>query len=301
MSGSDRRSGPGPGPTRRPSARPDRELVAAIRAELAGIDPVRPCDRLAQLDGLGDGPGPRDVPLARLVHRLGGPVDRRQFDWDGAQEHCRVAWLRGMFLARGSLSLASGRTHLEFVVGPGEAPELARRLDALGLPASTRSRRGRGVVTWKSATAVTLFLQRIGAGATVLELESRQVARELRGDLNRVLNAEAANLQRAVVAAERQLQAIEILAGDGRLVEQPYPVRLVADARVATPEATLAELADRAGVHRSTAQRALERLERLAFEVHEGPPGRRPTRGDGPDEARVAQERAGAPAARPLA
>jgi DNA-binding protein WhiA len=270
-----RRGGSATAP-RHPSARPDRELVAAIRAELAAIDPIRACDRTAQLLGLGDGPGPRDVPLARLVHRLGGPVELHPFDWDGASEHCRMAWLRGRFLARGSLSLASGRTHLEFVVEPAEAPELAQRLRAIGLPAATRVRRGRGVVTWKSAGQVTEFLQQVGAGASVLELESRQVSRELRGDLNRVLNAEAANLQRAVLAAEQQLAAIEILAADGRLAEQPRPVRLVAEARVTTPEATLSELAERAGVHRSAAQRALERLERLAFEGQRG--GRRPSR-----------------------
>ncbi len=261
--------------------------MAAVRAELAGIDPPRTCDRTAQLIGLGEGPGPRDVPLARLVHRLGGPIDLPPFDWDHAADHCRVAWLRGCFLSRGSLSLASGRTHLEFVLDPDRARELAGRLAEIRLPASFRTRRGRGVVTWKSATLVTSFLQRIGAGATLLELEARQVSRELRGDLNRVLNAEAANLQRAVIAAERQLAAIEVLSDDGRLTEQPRPVRLVAEARRSTPEATLSELAERAGVHRSTAQRALERLERLAFE-ETGDPERR-------------HRPAGAPSTRPLA
>jgi hypothetical protein len=252
-------------PVRR-STRPDRELVAAIRAELAGLDPTRPCDRAAQLAGLGDGPGPRDVPLTRLVHRLGGPIDPGRFDWAAAPDHCRFAWLRGLFLSRGSLSLAAGRTHLEFVLPVDEATELAERLASIGLPAGTRIRRGRGVVTWKRAGAVTTFLQRIGAGGTLLELESRQVSRELRGDLNRVLNAEAANLERAVLAAERQLAAIERLEADGRLEEQPVVVRRVAQVRTETPEATLAELAERAGVHRSAAQRALERIERLAAE-----------------------------------
>ena len=77
-----------------------------------------------------------------------------------------------------------------------------------------------------------------------------------------MLNAESANLQRAVAAAGRQLDAIAQLDADGRLVEQPYVVRLVADARRETPEATLAELAERLELHRSAVQRALERIER---------------------------------------
>jgi hypothetical protein len=269
--------------------RPERELVAALRAELAAVEPPRPCDRSAERAGLGPRPRPGDQPVARLVHRLGSgdgddPV-RTPAEWDAAPEHCRVAWLRGRFLAHGSLSLASGRTHLEFVVPLDEAPELGRRLAALGLPASMRSRRGRGVVTWKSAEAVGTFLRLIGAGAALLELEARQVSRALRGDLNRVINAESANLQRAVTAAGRQLAAIEQLDAEGVLASQPYAVRLVADGRRETPEATLSELAERLGVHRSAVQRALERIEWLV--LHEAP-AERPTRRGRTDRRRRA-------------
>ncbi len=272
--------------------RSERDLVSALRAELAAIDPARPCDRAAEALGLGasglaaasDAPPPtlRDGPVARLAVRLrrgaddGGP----EFDWPAAPEHCRTAWLRGRFLARGSLSLAGGRTHLEFVVPADEAPMLAARLADIDLPASWRIRRGRGVVTWKSGEAVGTFLRRIGGGGSLLELEARQVSRALRGDLNRVLNAESANLQRAVSAAGRQLDAIAILDADGRLARQPAVVRAVAAARRETPEATLTELAERLAIHRSQVQRSLERLERLAVQSDDDAtdrPGGRPT------------------------
>lgn len=266
--------------------RSERDLVTALRAELAAIDPSRACDRLAEAAGLGavaqaSSPS-REGPVARLAIRLGRARGRGRdaapddadgdsvFVWTSAAEHCRMAFLRGLFLARGSLSLASGRTHLEFVVAPDEAPVLAEALGDVGLPASWRLRRGRGVVTWKSGDTVGLFLRRIGAGGALLELEARQVSRALRGDLNRVINAESANLQRAVGAAGRQIAAIGELDGDGRLAEQPYVVRLVAEARRDTPEATLAELAERLGLHRSAVQRALERVERLALHAEEG-------------------------------
>ena len=249
--------------------RSERDLVTALRAELAAIDPARACDRLAEAAGLGVPSTPRHRAVGRLAGRLRRLADTdasavAAFDWASAPDHCRTAWLRGRFLARGSLSLAGGRTHLEFVVAPDEAPLLAERLDAVGLPAAWRLRRGRGVVTWKSGEAVGTFLRRIGAGGALLELEARQVSRALRGELNRVLNAESANLQRAVAAAGRQLDAIAALDADGRLARQSFVVRTVADARRETPEATLSELAERLGLHRSTVQRALERMERLA-------------------------------------
>jgi len=298
----------------------DRDLVQAIRAELAAIDPSRACDRAAESAGLGASLSARDATVARLAVRLGREtadagrlLDGRRrkkhvrvldaaprsadapatgeaagpgagdgadaaagpdaqgasapFDWARAPEHCRLAYLRGRFLSRGSLSLASSRSHLEFVVGPEEAPVLAAWFAEEELPASWRIRRGRGVVTWKSSESVVTFLRRAGAGAALLELESRQVTRTLRGELNRVINAESANLQRAVAAASRQLAAIAQLEADGRLVAQPYAVRVVAAARLETPEATLSELAERLELHRSGVQRALERIERLALHV----------------------------------
>ena len=273
----------------------DRDLVLALRAELAAIDPARACDRRAEAVALADVATARDGPLARLLIRLAreraaatraltdaseGAGDRGRrptaiagFDWAAAPEHCRLAWLRGLFLAHGSLSLAGGRTHLEFVVAAPDAEPLAARLADAGLPASWRIRRGRGVVTWKNGDVVGTFLRRIGAVGALLEVEARQVSRALRGDLNRVINAESANLQRAVGAAGRQLAAIEELAASGELAEQPFVVRSVAEARRETPEATFGELAERLGIHRSAVQRALERIERLAASPADG--GRR--------------------------
>jgi DNA-binding protein WhiA len=198
------------------------------------------------------------------------------FEWGRAAEHCRIAYLRGRFLAHGSLSLASGRTHLEFVLPADAARDLCGQLASFDMPASWRLRRGRGVVTWKSVETVVTFLKTVGGGSSLLELEARQVSRSVRGDLNRFINAESANLQRAVAASARQIEAIEMLGGDGRLAEQPYVVRLVADARREEPEATLTELAERLGLHRSTVQRALERIERLALHPDEGVGQRRP-------------------------
>ena len=196
-------------------------------------------------------------------------------------EHCRTAWLRGRFLARGSLSLAGGHAHLEFVVpverGGGARAAAGRRSGCPRVAAcagATASSPGR------ARSRSPTFLGRIGASASLLELEARQVARSLRGELNRVLNAESANLQRSVAASGRQLAAIDALEADGRLGEQPRTVRAVAEARRETPEASLSEIATRLDLHRSAVQRALDRLERLALHDDEGV-GRRARTGGG--------------------
>lgn len=287
----------------------ERDLVASLRVELAAIDPPRKCCRAAELAGLVGAFERRRRTVTRVALRLsrvrsGEAIDatadspvsgsslsgagpaastsagRPQFEWSRAAEHCRVSYLRGRFLAHGSLSLASGRTHLEFVLPPDEARRLCEQLGQFEMPARWRHRRGRGVVTWKSVETVVTFLKILGGSSALLELESRQVSRSVRGDLNRVINAESANLGRAVAASARQLEAIGALEAGGRLAEQPYTIRLVADARREEPEATFTDLAERLSLHRSTVQRALERIERLAIHPDEGAGTRRVGRGN---------------------
>jgi DNA-binding protein WhiA len=263
---------PAAGLTRRPRRleRPDRDLVSALRAELAAVEPARACCRAAEIAGLGSAAQgrARSPVVGRLALRLEGSVcTRSRFQWATAQTHCRISFLRGLFLAHGSLSLAGGRTHLEFVVPVEDLQTLGAQLAELGLPASSRVRRGRGVLTWKSADIVIEFLRRAGGRAVTLELETRFVTRSLRAHLNRVLNAENANLQRSVAAAHRQLASIEALAAAGRLASMPASVRAVAEARRRSPEQTFTQIAEELGTSRPLVQRAFGQIESLALRL----------------------------------
>ncbi len=189
------------------------------------------------------------------------------FEWKTAAAHCRIAYLRGLFLARGSLSLAGGRIHLEFVVPPDELQPLTNWLADVGLPAHARIRRGRGVLTWKGSEPVIEFLRRAGGTAALLELESVLVTRSLQGQLNRAINAESANLRRSIASSRRQLASIATLAGSGQLEHLPSVTRALADARLSAPEASLTELARTLGVSRGLVQRSFEQLEQRALNL----------------------------------
>jgi DNA-binding transcriptional regulator WhiA len=249
----------------------EREQVQAIRAELAAIDPPRACCRAAERDGLGAAAQghARSPVIARLAVRLaeGAPGDGHDgsgFDWSGARDHCRAAWLRGRFLAVGSLSLGARGTHLELVAPPDEGAALGQRLAEVGFETSSRLRRGRVVLTSKRTETILAFLRFCGAGASVLEIESRLVMRQLQGHLNRVLNAETANLERTVASSARQIALIEQLQADGRLGQLTALDRAVAQARVEAPEASFTELAMTLGLSRARVQRAFGRIEAAA-------------------------------------
>ncbi|MFV2064539.1 MAG: hypothetical protein ACC726_13670, partial [Chloroflexota bacterium] len=119
----------------------DRDLAQAVRAELAAIDPPRTCCRAAERIGLGAAAQgrARSPVVARLAVRLSEQergAAEAGFDWPTARSHCRAAWLRGRFLADGSLSLGARGAHLEFVAAMDESATLLRRLDEVGFKAS---------------------------------------------------------------------------------------------------------------------------------------------------------------------
>lgn len=250
----------------------DRELVQAVRAELAAIDPPRACCRAAERTGLGAAAQghARSPVVARLAVRLadsevaGEGPRAPEFDWHAARAHCRAAWLRGRLLATGSLSLGARGAHLELVVPLDETGTLVGRLEEAGFRGSDRVRRGRGVITLKRTDTILSFLRLCGAGASVLEIESRLVMRQLQGHLNRVLNAETANLERTVASSARQIAIIEQLETDGRLAQLSEVDRAVARARRDAPEASFSELASSLGLSRARVQRAFGRLETAA-------------------------------------
>jgi DNA-binding protein WhiA len=116
----------------------------------------------------------------------------------------------------------------------------------------------------RAADEIASFLRHAGAGETLLRFETRRVSREMRGRTNASVNADAANLARAVAAARGQTLAVRALARSGRLARLPSEVREAAAARLRAPEATLAELAARL---QTTKWVVRQRLRRVMDEV----------------------------------
>lgn len=246
------------------------DLATALRAELAAIEPARRCCRAAERAALGAAAtGRARTPLlGRLAVRLDDAAGEAVFVWATAAEHDRICWLRGTLLAHGSISVTATGTHLEVLVEPREAGPVGEWLLARGYAAGVRLRRGRGVLTWKSSEGIIELLRRVGAAAVPLEIESRVIGRSVAGQLNRVINAENANLRRAVAAARRQLTDIDSLERRNVLQRLPRDARRVAVARRRSPEATFSQLATDLELSRGQVQRAFGVIESVA--LHEG-------------------------------
>jgi WhiA C-terminal HTH domain/WhiA LAGLIDADG-like domain len=175
---------------------------------------------------------------------------------------CRRSRLRGAFLALGSVSRPDRPPHLEIPVRDRRAAVvLVEDLAALEIPAAVRMRRARPVVTVRSAAAVGATLSSMGAQGGRLRFEEGRVVRDVRGGVNRGLNAETANLRRTVDAAVRQLDAVQRLTADTRGWDAlPPALRAAGQLRQAHPDAPLGSLAEHAGISRPAMAGRLQRL-----------------------------------------
>jgi cell division protein WhiA len=276
-------------------------LASEVKGELARIQPARACCRRAELIGLLLGsPGGTfrtlDHATARtavqLASALGmavdpprGPVGDRapgtrhhlvvNLDRDAigpwsrhAAPPCdRRSFMRGALLGSGSISFTASGVHVEFVLGDAvEADELLALLEAHDVRARRTTRRGRAVVYLKGQEATAALLRLVGANRSLLELEAERVGRDVRSRLNRLVNAEEANLGRTVRAADRQLAAIVSLERSGRLHRLGAGLRETAALRRRMPDADLDTLGAALGVSRSAVNHRLRRLVELARE-----------------------------------
>lgn len=180
---------------------------------------------------------------------------------------CRRAYLRGFFLGSGSLSNPERSYHLELVTGSRRhATHLIRLLRSFDIVARRVERKGRQVVYLKEGDEIAAFLTLIGAVNCRLEFENIRVIKDMRNQVNRLVNCETANLSKTVQAACRQLNAIRFLVDKIGLEALPDPLQQVARLRLEQPEATLKELGAQLNppLGKSGVNHRLRRLEEIA-------------------------------------
>ncbi|MBV8689112.1 MAG: DNA-binding protein WhiA [Candidatus Eremiobacteraeota bacterium] len=182
----------------------------------------------------------------RPMYEIGLP-DRLREPPPKPHRRCdRIAEIRGAFLAAGSLSAANQGYHLEFVLASREAMERLRSvLHSVVREPKTALRQQRWIVYYKDFEAIAALLSTLGAFAAVLRLEDVRALKETKNRIHRLVNSEAANLERATNAAATQRRAIELIADAYGLRKLPRSLREIAELRIQHPDETLAELGRR--------------------------------------------------------
>lgn len=160
------------------------------------------------------------------------------------EDHCRSAFLRGAFLAGGSVTDPGKRYHLEFSTSHlqvgRETEALLRDMDHE--PKSVL-RGGSAVTYFKHSTNIEELLTLIGAPSAAMEIMSAKVEKSMRNTVNRRVNCDAANLDKSVAASFSQVEALTRLTESGVIKTLSAELQEVAVARLLQPELSLSELA----------------------------------------------------------
>ncbi|NMA60472.1 MAG: DNA-binding protein WhiA [Firmicutes bacterium] len=158
---------------------------------------------------------------------------------------CRRAYLRGAFLSRGSITNPERTYHLEI---SSEQTVLAEKILetmlSLNLEAGITQRKGTLVVYMKDGQQIVNLLNLMGAHSALLHFENVRVMKDMRNQINRLVNCETANVDKTVKAAMEQLEDIRLLDEVIGLEELPPKLQEVARLRQANPYASLQELGD---------------------------------------------------------
>ena len=178
---------------------------------------------------------------------------------------CQRAYLRGAFLAVGSVNAPQGAYHMEMVCHSQEQAQFLRELlDGFEISARIIQRKQAWVLYLKGSEPIVTFLNLIGSHRALLEFENVRVSKEMRNYLNRRINSETANIDKQVETAQKQITDINALISAGRFAKLPPLLREAAEARMDNPEYSLAELAQILGVSKSGVNHRFRRLAQMA-------------------------------------
>ena len=161
------------------------------------------------------------------------------------EECCKASFLRGAFLAGGSVTDPGKGYHMEITPphpsGARETYILAQ--EVMGFYPKTAKRGGGQVLYLKQSELISDFLTYLGAPVAAMGIMEARLEKELNNKVNRRCNCDDANLTKVVEAAQEQLAAIRILRERGMLENLPAKLQQAAIAREKNPEAALTELA----------------------------------------------------------
>ncbi len=189
------------------------------------------------------------------------------------QNCCRRAFIRGAFLAAGSVSAPEKSYHFEIVcASQKKAEQLQELLLQYEIDAKTVLRKQHYVVYVKEGAQIVKLLGLMGAHVSLMQLENIRIVKEMRNSVNRKVNCETANLNKTVSASVRQVEDIRYIEQHKGLHELTEGLEEIARLRLEHPDASLKELGDMLSpqVGKSGVNHRLRKLSLIAEQLRKG-------------------------------
>ena len=160
------------------------------------------------------------------------------------EDCCRTAFVRGAFLAGGSVTDPEKRYHLELATPHRSVSrEMFSVLLDMGFSPKETQRSGNSLLYFKKADLIADFFTSLGAPVAAMNVMTAKVDKEMRNTVTRQINCDSANGDKTVAAAQEQMAAIRRIVRSYGLDALPEPLKDAALLRITNPEASLADLA----------------------------------------------------------
>lgn len=179
----------------------------------------------------------------------------------------------GVFLACGSVNDPSKEYHLEFACPEkGLADQLSLLLGDIGVTAKTVVRRGQNIVYIKDSESIEDTLTFIGASQCTLELMNMKIYKDIRNKANRIANCDAANIDKVVKAAMKQIEDIRLIDHIVGIESLSDELREVAQLRLDNIDMSLQEIGESLSepISRSGVNHRFKKLAKMADELRGG-------------------------------
>lgn len=158
---------------------------------------------------------------------------------------CKRAYLRGVFLARGSVSRPGGPYHLEMVFPTHELAQAVQQIaESQGIGFRLTERKKSFLLYLKDSDQIVDFIRLMGANYALLEFENVRVYKSMKNQVNRQVNCETANLEKTLEASWRQAENIRRLIDKYSVEGLPEALRELAVLRLDHPDSSLKELGE---------------------------------------------------------
>jgi DNA-binding protein WhiA len=183
---------------------------------------------------------------------------------------CRRSYLRGVFLGAGSVNDPESTYHLEILVTSEDyARSLVELIKKFGIDPKISNRKNSVIVYLKESEQIVTFLNVIEAHTALLNFESVRIQKEMRNQVNRLVNCETANLNKIIDAAFRQKENIELIEKTLGLDKLPPGLKQVAELRLEHPDISLKELGEMTDppLGKSGINHRMRKLERIAENI----------------------------------
>lgn len=161
---------------------------------------------------------------------------------DGKDENTGL-FLRGAFIACGVVTDPNKEYHLEFSVGDKEkCGRVCRIINESGMKVKMSSRKGRYMLYTKESESISDILTFIGAMISSMEIMNAKIYKDVRNNVNRAVNCEAANIEKTVAASRKQIEDIELIERTKGLSVLSDELRVIAELRRDNAELSLSEI-----------------------------------------------------------